>query len=71
MTLEDRVRDHEERLRALESQRVTDQRLQNLEQDVGQLKITVARLAVIYGAISTVGSAFGAGIVTLLLRGVL
>lgn len=69
MTTEDRIRDHEHRIRALESQRATDKRLLALERDVGALKITVAKLAVVYGAISAVGSAVGAGIVTFLFRG--
>lgn len=71
MTVEERIQDHEDRIRSLEKQRATDERLLALEKDVGNLKITVARLAVIYGVISALGSAFGAGLVTLVLRGLL
>lgn len=69
MTEAEQLRDHEMRIRGLEAQRVTDARLQSLESDVGGLKVTVARLAVIYGAISALGSAGGSALAAWLLRG--
>lgn len=62
--------DHEERIRALEKERVTDKRLASLEQRVHALELTAAKAVVVMGAVSLFASALGSGLVALVLKSI-
>lgn len=60
--------DHEERIRALERERVTDKRLASLEQRVHALELTAAKAVVVVGVVSFIASAVASGVVALAVR---
>lgn len=61
----DTLRDHEERIRSLERERVTDQRLSAIEKRVHALELTAAKAVVVMGAVSFMASAVASGLVAL------
>ena len=63
--------DHEQRLRKLEQERVTDRRLSSLEQRVHRLEITAAKAVVIMGAVTFVASSAASVLVALVMRAAL
>ena len=62
--------DHEERIRALERERVTDKRLASLEQRVHALELTAAKAVVVIGGVSFVASAIASALVALVMRAI-
>lgn len=66
----ERWQDHEDRLRSLERERVTDKRLGSLEDRVHALEITAAKAVVVVGAVSFVASAAASALVGLAIRAI-